>query len=76
MSKIHITHTQSYSECGDGCCTDWYSNLHITVGDEVIIDREEHDVNTYLLEHLFKQMGHSVEVTEVDTTSEDMELYR
>jgi len=76
MSKIHITYTQSYYECGDGCCTDWTNHLLIESKHQEIFNKVVTEADTYLLEDVFKALGYDVEVTEVDTTSEDMELYR
>ena len=76
MSKLHITYTQSYYECGDGCCTDWNNHLLIESEHTKLVNEGVVDCDMYLIEKLLKALGHEVEVTEIDTTAEDMELYR
>ena len=75
MSKINIKYEQSYYECSDGCCTEWNNHLLITSDQQELVNENVVECDTHLLEKVFKALGHEVEVTEIDTTSEDMELY-
>jgi len=75
MSKITITNTKGYYECGDGCCTDWIDDTVIEIKHTELL-RTSGDLYAENIVTLLEALGHEVELVEIDTTEEDMELYR